>query len=192
MAKVMQTVEREYLGHKFVYDTLVDEETGQTLWTNEIDTQFSKWLYELKNQDRELFRVQYSISSSAYDVLNRLKDLLGVYDDSLVVRAITLAWINEIDTHKNKAVLERFKQYRKSSNVDVLKSGELLQKSLYFNPAGMRDIIAYTNLTEMTKSQAIKNALYSVLLISINEDEELKKYWKDVLLRELTLMVKAA
>lgn len=192
MAKIMQKVEREYLGHKFIYDTLVDEETGQTLWTNEIDTKFSKWLYDLKNQDRELFRVQYAISSNAYDVLNRLKDLLGVYDDSLVVRAITLAWINEIDTSKNKAVLERFKKYRKSQDAEVLKSGESLQKSLYFNPSGMRDVIAYSNLTEMTKSQVVKNALYSVLIISINEDEELKKYWHDVLLRELTLMVKAA
>ena len=187
----IQKVERVYLGHTFVYETFVNDE-GQALWNKEIDTKFSKWLHELKNQDRELFRVQYSISSNAYELLNHLKDLLGVYDDSLVVRAITLAWINEIDTAKNKAVLDRFKQYRKSPDVELLKSGKNLQKSLYFNPSGMRDVIAYSNLTEMTKSKAIKNALYSVLLISINEDKELKNYWEDVILKELMMMVKAA
>jgi hypothetical protein len=191
MAMSIQKVERVYLGHTFVYETFVNDE-GQALWNKEIDTKFSKWLHELKNQDRELFRVQYSISSNAYELLNHLKDLLGVYDDSLVVRAITLAWINEIDTAKNKAVLDRFKQYRKSPDVELLKSGKNLQKSLYFNPSGMRDVIAYSNLTEMTKSKAIKNALYSVLLISINEDKELKNYWEDVILKELMMMVKAA
>ncbi|GEM_PF-2113101 len=192
MATSTQKVEREFLGHTFVYETLVDEETGQTLWNKEIDKQFSKWLYDLKNKDRELFRVQYSISSNAYDVLNRLKDLIGVYDDSLLVRAITITFIGHIDTYKGRSILKRLAEYKKSSALEVLKDGEPLKLSLYFSPSGMRDVESYSKLTKLKKSAAVQNALYSVLLISINEDEEIKKYWEEVILGQLTAIAKAA
>lgn len=192
MTKSMQQVEREFLGHKFSYKTLVDEKTGQTLWNKDIDKQFSKWLHDLKNQDRELFRVQYSISSNAYEVLNHLKDLIGVYDDSPLVRAITITFINHIDTHKGRAVLKRLADYKKSDAVEVLKAGDLQKMSLYFSPSGMRDIESYSKLTGLKKSAVIQNALYSVLLISINEDEEIKKYWEEVILEQLTTIAKAA
>ena len=56
----------------------------------------------------------------------------------------------------------------------------------------MRDVEAYSNLTGLKKGQVIKNALYSVLLISINEDEEIKKFWENEIIEKLTTIVKAA
>lgn len=188
----MQKIEKEFLGHKFIYETLVDEKTGQTLWTNEIDGKFSKWLYDLKAKDRELFRVQYAISSSAYDVLNKIKELIGVYDDSLLVRAITITFINHLDTHKGRSIMKRLSDYKKSKDLEIFKSSESIKMAFYFSPSGMRDIESYSKLTGLKKSTAVKNALYSVLLISINEDEEIKKYWKEVILAQLTTIAKAA
>jgi hypothetical protein len=193
MAKVMQTVDREFLGHKFTYETLVDEKTGQTLWNNEIDAKFSKWLHELKSKDRELFRVQYSISSNAYDLLNQIKERIGVYDDSLLVRAITITFINYLDTYKGRSIMKRFAEYKKSKDLsEVLKSGDTIKMSLYFSPNGMRDIESYSRITGLKKSASIQNALYIVLLLSINKDEEIKKYWEDVILGQLTTIAKAA
>lgn len=185
-------VEKEFLGNHFVYTTEVDKTTGKALWTKEIDMQFSKWIYELRNSDRELFKVQYSVSSNAYDVLGRLKDLIGVYDDSLLVRAITVTFINDVDTRKGRVILKRLGEYKKSPDLEVLKQGETLKKNLYFSPNGMRDVEAYSKLTGLKKSAVVQNAIYSVLLISINEDEEIKKFWEDVILEQLTTIAKAA
>lgn len=56
----------------------------------------------------------------------------------------------------------------------------------------MRDIESYARMTGLKKSQAVQNALYSVLLISINEDEQIKKYWEEVILGQLATIAKAA
>lgn len=56
----------------------------------------------------------------------------------------------------------------------------------------MRDVEAYSQLTNLSKGKIIKNALYSVLLISINEDEEIKKFWENEILEKITTIVKAA
>jgi hypothetical protein len=186
------TVEKEFLGNQFIYSTEVDADTGKALWTKDIDKEFFKWIYDLKNRDRELFKVQYSISANAYDVLNQLKELIGVYDDSLLVRAITITFINHVDTRKGRAVLKRLGEYKKYPDIEVLKTGELLKKNLYFSPNGMRDVESYSKLTGLKKSSVVQNALYSVLIISINEDQEVKKYWEDVILGQLTTIAKAS
>ncbi len=56
----------------------------------------------------------------------------------------------------------------------------------------MRDIESYAQLTKLSKGKVVKNALYSVLLISINEDEEIKKFWEKEILEKITTIVKAA
>jgi len=191
MTKNIQKIEREFLGHTFTYETLVNDE-GHALWNKDIEKHFTKWLYDLKNKDRELFRVQYSISSKAYEVLSLIKELIGIYDDSLLVRAITITFINHLDTHKGRRIMKRLSEYKKSKDVEALKSGELQKMSLYFSPIGMRDVESYSRLTELKKSAIIQNALYSVLLISINEDKEIKKYWEEVILKQLATIAKAA
>lgn len=191
MAMTMQKVEKEFLGHTFVYETLVNDQ-GQVLWNKDVEKQYTKWLYELKSKDRELFRVQYPISENACEVLNRIKEQIGVYDDSLLVRAITITFINHIDTYKGRSIMKRFAEYKKSKDIEVLREGEVFYKSLYFSPNGMRDVESYSRMTRLKKSQAVQNALYSVLLISINEDEEIKKYWEEVILGQLETIVKAA
>jgi len=187
----METVEREFLGQTFSYKTEVDSD-GKALWTKEIDHNFSKWIYQLRNQNRELFKVQYSLSSNSYEVLEKLKELIGVYDDSLLVRAITITFINFIDTREGRPILNQLAQYKESGDLEMLMDGERLKKSLYFSPVGMRDIEAYSNLTGFKRSKVIQNALYSVLLISINEDQEIKRFWEDLILEQITTIAKAA
>ena len=185
-------VKKVFLGQNFMYTTQIDEVTGRALWTKDIETQFSKWLHDLKNTDRELFKIQYSISSNAYDVFNRLKNLIGVYDDSLLVRAITITFINYIDTHRGRGILKSLEKYKQSPSFKVLKEGETLKKNLYFSPTGMRDVEAYSVLTGLKKSAVVQNALYSVLLISINEDQNVREFWESEILDQLTLIAKAA
>ena len=185
------TIQKEFLGQTFSYRAEVDE-NGKTLWTQDIDKDFSKWLHQLKDENRELFKIQYSISSNAYDVLNQLKERIGVYDDSLLIRAITITFINFIDTRKGRPIIKKLNTYMDSGDLEVLNEGEALKKNLYFSPVGMRDVEAYSNLTGFKKSKVLKNALYSVLLISINEDEEIKRFWEKELLEKLTIIIKAA
>lgn len=186
-----KTVDKQFLGETFSYETIVDED-DKALWTNDIDMSFCKWLHELKISNRELFKVQYSLSSNAYEVLNKLKEVLGAYDDSLLVRAITITFINFIDTKKGFPITKKLKSYISSGDLETLSFGENLKKSFYLSPAGMRDIEAYSNLTGLAKSKVVKNALYSVLLLSINEDKEIKKFWEQEILTQLTTIVKAA
>lgn len=187
----METVEKYFLGQTFTYSTDVDKD-GKALWNDSIDNDFSKWLYQLRDENRELFKVQYSLSSNAYEVLKKLKERMGVHDDSLLVRAITVIFINLLDTRRGRPILKRLNSYKDSSDLAILQEGDTLKKSLYFSPAGIRDVEAYSNLTKFRKSKIIKNALYTVLLISINEDREIKKFWEDEILERLTNIVKAA
>lgn len=51
------------LGKQFIYKIEVDEH-GRSLWKEAIDQEFSKWIYVLKQNDRELFKEQYSVSEN--------------------------------------------------------------------------------------------------------------------------------
>lgn len=186
-----RVVEKDFLGKAFKYKTQVNEE-GQALWTKEIDNQFSQWLHDLKENNRELFKVQYSISKNASLVLNKLKERLGVFDESLLVRAITITFINFIDTKKGHQVIKKLKFYRDSDDFKNLNDGEGIKKNLYFSPTGMRDVESYSQLTGQKKGQVVKNALYSVLLISINEDDEIRRFWEQEVLEKISTIIKAA
>lgn len=186
-----QTITKEFLGNTFSYETEVNEE-GQALWTEKIDSDFSKWIYGLRVQDRELFKVQYSLSQNAYDVVEKLKEKIGVYDDSLIVRAITITFIDFLDTRKGRPIMNKLNSYKESGDLEVLLGGDTLKKSLYFSPLGMRSVDAYSSLTGLKKSKVIKNAIFSVLLLSINEDEEIKEFWETMILQQITTMAKAA
>jgi hypothetical protein len=187
----MKVVKKEFLGEIFTYKTEVDEE-GKVLWTKEIDNKFSHWLHQLRDENRELFKVQYSISENAHSVLEKIKEHIGVFDESLIVRAITITFINFIDTKRGNQLMKKLNQYKDSPDFKTLADGEILKKNLYFSPVGMRDIEAYAQVTKLPKGKVVKNALYSVLLISINEDEEIKKYWEKEILEKITTIVKAA
>jgi len=187
----METIQKEFLGEKFSYTTEVDED-GKGLWTNTIDNDFSKWLHQLRIDNRELFKVQYSVSENAYKVLEKLKERIGVFDDSLLVRAITITFINFIDTRAGRLILNKLNACIAAGGLDILQEGDTLKKSLYFSPVGIRDVEAYANLTGFKRSKVVKNALYSVLLISINSDKEIKKFWEEEILEQLTTIVKAA
>lgn len=187
----MKTIKKEFLGKTFSYKTEVDED-GKALWTKEIDHKFSKWLFELREENRELFKVQYSISANAYKVLEKLKNELGIFDESLIVRAITITFINFIDTKSGQKVLKKLNEYRDGDDFQLLIKGELLKKNLYFSPLGIRDVEAYSQLTALPKSKVVMNALYSVLLIFINEDEEIRKFWENEIIDKLTTIIKAA
>lgn len=189
MAK--QIVKKEFLGQTFTYSTHIDRD-GQALWTQKIDDEFSQWLHQLKEKNRELFKIQYSLSFNAYVVLVKLKQRLGTFDESLIVRAITITFINFIDTKKGRLILNKLSEYKNLGHLDLLDRRDILKKNLYFSPAGMRDVEAYSKLTGLKKSLVIKNALYSVLLISINEDHEIKKFWENEILQKLTTIIKAA
>ena len=186
-----KTFSKKFLGKQFSYKTEVDEH-GRALWTEALDQEFTRWIYDLKQLDRELFKVQYSITENAYLLLNELKKRLGVYDDSLLVRAITIVFIDFIDTRKGRDICKKLDCYRMSENLDILLGGKELKKNLYFSPLAMRDVEAYSTLTGLKKSHVVKNALYSLLLLSIHEDEQLKSFWEKELLKQLRTMMKAA
>lgn len=191
MKNKTQTIKKEFLGEVFTYKSVVDED-GSVLWTREIDNQFSHWLYQLRDKNRELFKVQYSISKNAHSVLERIKEHLGVFDESLIVRAITITFINFIDTKRGYQITKKLNRYKDLPDFKELTQGDLIKKNLYFSPIGMRDIEAYAQLVNLSKGKIIKNALYSVLLISINEDEEIKKFWEQEILDKITTILKAA
>lgn len=187
----MQTLKKEFLGEVFSYKSIVDE-YGNALWTKEIDNRFSHWLHDLKSKNRELFKVQYSLSENASEVFEKLKERLGGVDESLLVRAITITFINFIDTKNGRKIINKLNNYKDTGDFKALTEGDTLKRNLYFSPMGMRDVEAYANLTKLKKSNVIKNALYSVLLFSINEDSEIKSFWEKEILEKITTIVKAA
>jgi hypothetical protein len=187
----LKIVKKEFLGEVFSYKTEVDMH-GNALWTKKIDIQFSHWIYQLREDNRELFKVQYSISSNASAILNKIKEQIGVFDESLIVRAMTIIFISFIDTKRGKTIIKNLENYKESENFKILTEGKNLKKSLYFSALGMRDVEAYSQLTGFSKGIVVKNAIYTVLLIYLNEDEDLIKFWEKEILEKITSIMKAA
>lgn len=186
----MQKIQKKFLGHTFTYSTHVNQKTSHALWNENIDKEFSLWLHDLKIKNRELFKIQYSLSSNAYDVLNKLKEKIGIYDDSLLVRAMTITFINYIDTREGQSILKKLE--KETENFNILQAGETLKKNLYFSPVGLRDVEAYANLTGLKKCNVVQNSLYSVLLISIAQNKDIHHFWEQEILTKLTTIAKAA
>lgn len=187
----METIKKEFLGEIFSYKTIVDKD-GKALWTKDIDNLFSHWLHDLKNEKRELFKVQYAISQNSFEVLEKIKERLGVFDESLLVRAIVITFINFIDTRNGRKIIKKLNDYKETRDFKTLTEGDSVKRNLYFSPIGMRDVEAYAKLTGLKKCNVVKNALYSVLLISINEDSEIRAFWEREILEKITTIVKAA
>ena len=177
---MQKKIKKEFLGEEFHFTTQVEKGSGKFLWNKEIDMKFNKWLSDLRHKNRELFKVQYSISKNGYEVLERLKEIIGVYDDSLLVRAITITYINYVDTRDGKTVLNKLKQREDQNNFKMVTSGKSIKKNLYFSPVGMRDLESYSKLTGLKKSHVIQNCLYTILLISINEEPNIKRFWDKI------------
>lgn len=187
----MRQVEKKFLNQTFKYKTLVNEE-GQALWTEEIDGKFIEWISDLRSKERDLFKVQYAVSHNAFLLLDKLKHKLGASDESLLVRAMTITFINYIDTRKGHQIMKKLSFYNETKTSHALMDGEVVKKNLYFSATGMRDIESYSELTGMKKSAIVANAIYSVLLISINEDEEIKKFWEKEVIGQINNILKAS
>lgn len=190
MEAKLHNVTKEFLGQTFEYQTFIND--GHALWTDEIDNQFNLWLNDLKSKNRDIYKVQYNLSGNAFTTLQKLRAKLGNIEESLLVRAITITFINIIDTRKGSHIIKKLRTYRESSDAKTLDEGAIEKSNLYFSPTGMRDVEAYSQLTGLVKAKVIQNAIYSVLLISINEDSEIKEFWQHEILGQITLMLKAA
>lgn len=188
---MMRQVEKKFLNHSFKYKTLVNEE-GQALWTDDIEGKFIEWISDLRSKERDLFKVQYAVTNKAFHLLEELKHKLGASDESLLVRAMTITFINYIDTRKGHQIMKKLSFYNESKNLNPLMNGEVVKRNLYFSVTGMRDIESYSELTGLKKSVIVVNAVYSVLLISINEDEEVKRFWEKEVVTQINNILKAA
>lgn len=188
---MMRQVEKKFLNQSFKYKTLVNEE-GQALWTEEIDGRFIEWISDLRSKERDLFKVQYAVSDQAFLLLEKLKQKMGASDESLLVRAIVVTFINYIDTRKGHQIMKKLAFYSETKKSNLLMDGNSVKRNLYFSVTGMRDIESYSELTGLKKSAIVTNAIYSVLLISINEDEEIRKFWEKEVLGQISNILKAA
>ena len=184
---------RTFLGKSFKYKTELDE-NGSALWTEEIVQKFSKWLYDLSKESRDLFKVQYTVTNNANFVFNKLQEKLGAYDESLLTRAISIVFINFISTRKGSLIMKKLKSYSDSkvSRELISKENGTIKKSVIFSPRGIRDVVSYSNISKQKHCKVIQNSLYAVLLISISEDIEIKKYWENEVLSQICTIVKAA
>ncbi len=132
------------------------------------------------------------MAQNLFKVLEKLQSRLGIFDESLLIRANTITFINFIDSKNGRKIIKKLNNYKDTHDFKTLIEGGLVKRNLYFSPLGMRDVEAYANLTGLKKCNVLKNALYSVLLISINEDDEIRDFWENEILEKITSIVKAA
>jgi hypothetical protein len=99
-----ENYKKDFLGKTLTYKTEVNSD-GQALWTKEIDHKFSKWLFNLREENRELFKVQFSITANSYRVPKGFKKEL--YFSPIGMRDVE-AYSQLTGLSKSKVVLNAF------------------------------------------------------------------------------------
>ena len=93
---------------------------------------------------------------------------------------------------ENEDILELVEKHLQSEDNTLLRAGDKINKKLQFKPNGMQEIISYADMIDEKASTIIEESLYRILLLNIKEDPEMRKYWEEVVLRNIEIILKAA
>ncbi len=183
-------VEQDYFGSMFVAEMEVCRDCGAQLWTKESEQKFKEWISNLKTSDPDKFSVQFSLSRQAKDCFEEfLKKFPGV-PASAVVRAMTSVFLGfmtiipEFDAVSEEVAAG--KVY--GSFID----GDRVPMKARFNPVGLIDINAWSQILDMKHGKVVEEAVLRILSLHIESDPKLKEFWEQKVLPQIELIIKAA
>lgn len=181
--------ERTFLGEVFTYQTQVCKNCAQELWNNKLNDKFGHWISEIHSKKRHLFQVQYKISENASHCLDELKNRfpLGV-NEAQLIRALVMVYLNLVED--DEEISEIVEEYLDTDDYHQLVHGNKLSKKVEFKASGMQDIVTMSEIVGIKPSKLVEETIYRCLLIFINEDPQMKKFWQ-TLIQNIEMILKA-
>ena len=185
-----QHITRDFQGEIFKYTTKVCSSCGVSLWGERNEQDYNEWLENLHSEKRHLFQVQYQLSEKVIDCLEQMRKRFAGVDVSLLTRALVTVYLNIVED--NEEIMERLETYIESDAYNILiNDNKYTRRKTQFKLSGMRDLLAYSQLFDVKPSEIIENFIYRMILLSINEDEQMKAYWNSIL-KSVEMILKAA
>lgn len=188
----MKKHEKIFNKEVFSYEAITCLDCGGHAWVESIEVEYNNWLNDLhkNSKKRHLFQVQYSISETAKHCLSHLRGKFPGVDLSLLVRALVIIYLDEVET--NEEISEGIEKLTQTYDYKELLTGDQIKAKIGFKPQGMKDILATANLFGVKPSKVIEESLYRMLILSINEDDDMKKFWESLILSRVEIILKSA
>jgi hypothetical protein len=144
----------------------------------------------LYKEKRHIFQIQYSISSHEQSCITKLLERFPNVEESLLIRALIIVYIEMVESEQE--ILERLESYLSSPDYVKLVNADKVAKKLQFGPFGFQKIVSCSKLFDMKYSKIAEEVLSRMILLSIKEDDLMKDFWENVILKDIQRIVMAA
>lgn len=186
----VKTHERIFEKEIFSYKAETCKDCSAVLWDATLEKKYGIWMNLLYKEKRHIFQIQYSISSHEQSCISKLLERFPNVEESLLIRALIIVYIEMVENEQE--ILERLESYLSSSDYVKLVDADKIAKKLQFSPIGFQKIVSYSKLFDMKYSKIVEEVLSRMILLSIKEDDLMKDFWENVILKDIQRIVMAA
>jgi len=89
-------------------------------------------------------------------------------------------------------IMDSLEHYLISEDYLHLIEGQKNSKKIQFAPSGFQKIQSYSKLFGMKPNKILEEVLNRMILLSIREDEVMKEFWENVILKDIAMIIEAA
>lgn len=182
-------LEKEFLGKTFEYTAQVCCDCDAIIWTDEVNNSFYNWVSTC-DFDRNKLTVQFKLSKTASDCLDKLLEKFPGTKRTPFIRAVVMVYLDKIAQDSEKsAILEKVTM---GSIFTSFTPSERLPLKAEFNPRAMLDIMDWCEALEVTGSQLVEDILCRVVALFYETDPQLKDFWEKNILPHIQFALKVA
>lgn len=183
---------RSFLGEKMNIMLSVCNDCDAEFWGKKEQEKYSKWINELHAKKRHLFQIQYGLTDAAAKCLKELESNLPVtiHSSSLLIRSLIMIHMDIVE--QDEWIQGRLETYLGDHDYEILIDGKKNARKVQMSVIGMQEVVTAAQMANIKPRDFVELVLSRMLLIFINEDPKMKKFWRDHILAPLTMILKAA
>lgn len=184
--------QRSFEGEIFKYKSLVCQDCGASLWDVQVEEKFNAWLDKLydQNSKRNKFQIQFQISVTALKCLDQVLNRFPGVERSYLMRALIAVYTDVILPHADfSAYLE---DIEKSPELLSFTNDESAKFKLQFKPRAIMDLRAFSEMLEEKPGRVVEDILHRMISLFVQRDPEIKKFWEELVFKNLEIILKAA
>ena len=187
---IKKKITKDCLGKKFEVRTSVCSACGAEIWDLETQQAFSSWLAKLDRKNRDRFIIQFALTTSTLQCLDRLITEFPGSDRAKVLRAMVMFFTERVAPRQEWSdLIERITDrevYKK------LITGKHETVKVHFTPFAMLDIESWAKIAEVKTREFAENATIRIFAFYIENDPVMHQFWEENIRPELSLILKAA
>jgi len=187
---IIENHHKEFEKEIFEYKASTCKDCNAVLWDNELEKSYGAWVNKLYKEKRHIFQIQYSIPATVQECIGKLLERFPHVEESLLIRALIVVYIDMVENEQN--IMDSLEHYLISEDYLHLIEGQKNSKKIQFAPSGFQKIQSYSKLFGMKPNKILEEVLNRMILLSIREDEVMKEFWENVILKDIAMIIEAA